>query len=260
MIIHLLAIGDIVGEPALDYLQSILPRLKKEHYIHCVIANGENVSGVGITPSQARRVFDTGVDIITLGNHTWNRIQISDFLDSHPSIIRPANYAGRVPGVGVTTWDLPSGIRIGVMNLMGRLNLDCSLDSPFKTANRLLQNTDCDFMVIDFHGEATSEKAALAWYLDGKVSAVWGTHTHVPTADAQILPKGTGFVTDLGMTGPVHSILGIPPEQSINLFTGGLPRKFQVAEGAQKMGACLFSIDSDTKKCVNVTRLDQAEG
>lgn len=259
MIINLLAIGDIVGEPAIDYLQSILPSLKREYDIHCVVANGENASGVGITPAQARAIYDAGADIITLGNHTWNRIQICDFLDSHPHIIRPANYAGRVPGVGVTVWDLPDGSRMGVMNLMGRLNLDCSLDSPFKTAHRLLNNTDCDFMVVDFHGEATSEKAALAWHLDGRISALWGTHTHVPTADVQILPQGTGFVTDLGMAGPVHSILGIPPEQSINLFTGGLPRKFQVAEGLQKMGACLFSIDTQTRKCVSATRLDRMQ-
>lgn len=260
MILNILAIGDVVGEPAVEYLSEILPSVKNQYEIHFTVANGENVSGVGLTPAQARSIFETGVDVITLGNHTWNRIQISDFLDSRPDIIRPANYAGRVPGEGLTIWNSPYGIRVGVLNLMGRLHLDSNLDSPFKTAMASLKSADCDLLLVDFHAEATSEKAALAWYLDGKVSALWGTHTHVPTADMQILPKGTGFVTDLGMTGPVNSILGIPPEQSINMFTGGLPRKFQVATGPQKMGACVFSIDSETRKCVSVKRCDTKQG
>lgn len=259
MIVNVLAIGDIVGEAGVDYLARILPGLRRQEEIHLVVANGENVSGLGITPAQARGVLETGVDIITLGNHTWNRIQISNILDDSQDIIRPANYPGRVPGRGVTVWDGPSGLRVGVMNLMGRLELSSNLDSPFQVANRLIRDTDCDFMLVDFHGEATSEKGAMAWFLDGKVAALWGTHTHVPTADAQILPKGTGFVTDLGMTGPVHSVLGIRPEDSIHLFTGGLPRKLQVAEGPQKMGACLFSIDSQSGRCASVRRLDMAE-
>lgn len=259
MIFNVLAIGDIVGEPAIDFLAQQLSGLKKEHDIHFVVANGENASGLGVTPAQARDIFDTGVDVITLGNHTWNRIQIGDFLDHRSDIIRPANFSGRVPGVGVTVVDTSYGLRVGVMNMMGRLNLSANLDSPFKTATRLLRDTDCDIMLVDFHGEATSEKGAFAWFLDGKVAAVWGTHTHVPTADAQVLPQGTGFVTDLGMTGPVNSILGIQPQDSINLFMGGLPRKFQVATGAHKLGACIFSIDTETKKCVSVKRCDVVE-
>ncbi len=256
MIFNILAIGDIVGEAAVPFLRDNISPLKKEQDIHMVVANGENVSGLGITPAQARDVFDAGVDIITLGNHTWNRIQIGDFLDSRRDIIRPANYSGRVPGVGVTVWDSPTGVRVGVLNVMGRLNLNSNLDSPFKVTSRILRETDCDFMVADFHGEATSEKGAFAWHFDGKLAAVWGTHTHVPTADTQVLPKGTGFVTDLGMTGAIHSVLGILPEQSVNLFMGGLPRKYQVATGPQKMGACIFSIDTLTKLCVGVRRCD----
>lgn len=259
MIFKILAVGDIVGEAALPFLRQQISALKQQEEIHMVVANGENVSGLGITPAQARDIFDTGVDIITLGNHTWNRIQITDFLDKRDDIIRPANYPSRVAGVGVTVYDSPLGYRVGVMNLMGRLNLNSNLDSPFKVATRLLRETDCDFMLVDFHGEATSEKGAFAWYLDGQVSAVWGTHTHVPTADCQILPKGTGFVTDLGMTGPVHSILGIQPQDSINLFMGGLPRKFQVGTGKQKLGACVISVETDTRKCVEIRRHDVEE-
>lgn len=256
MIFNILALGDVVGEEALDFLTQEVPKLKGEHGIHLVVANGENISGMGLTPAQARSLFDTGVDIITLGNHTWRRIQIGDFLDNRQDIARPANYSGRVHGEGVAIYESPLGFRVGVMNLLGRLNLDSNLDSPFKTASRLIRETDCDFMVVDFHGEATSEKGAFAWFMDGKVSAVWGTHTHVPTADCQILPKGTGFVTDLGMCGPTQSVLGIPPEQSVNLFMGGLPRKFQIATGPQKIGACVFSIDTDSRKCVHVQRCD----
>lgn len=256
MILNILAIGDLVGEPAVEFLRDVLPPLKKKHDIHFVVANGENISGVGLTPTQARSIFDTGVDVVTLGNHTWNRIQICDFLDQRADIIRPANYAGNVPGAGVTVWNSPYGVRVAVINVMGRVHLDANLDSPFKVVDHLLDTIDCDIAVVDFHAEATSEKGAMGWYLDGRVSAVWGTHTHVPTADTQILPKGTGFVTDLGMTGPIPSILGILPEQSINLFTGGLPQKFQVAKGPQKLGACVFSVDTETKLTVEVKRIE----
>ncbi|MFI3251340.1 MAG: TIGR00282 family metallophosphoesterase [Eubacteriales bacterium] len=256
MIFNLLAIGDVVGEPSVDYLQSVLPSLKKEHDIHMTVANGENISGLGITPAQARSLFASGADVITLGNHTWNRIQISDFLDSNPHIIRPANYAGRTPGRGLCTFESDCGVRVCVLNLMGRLNLNANLDSPFQAANRLLRDLDCDITVVDFHAEASSEKGAMGWHLDGRVSAVWGTHTHVPTADTKILPKGTGFVSDLGMTGPLHSVLGIRPDHSLNLFTGAVPRKFAPAEGPLKMESCIFSIDTDTRKCVSVKRLD----
>lgn len=259
MIFNLLAIGDVVGENSVDYMQRVLPNLKKEHDIHLTVANGENISGVGITPAQARSLYASGADVITLGNHTWNRIQITDFLDSNPNIIRPANYTGRTPGRGACVYQTAQGIRVGVINVMGRLNLNPNLDSPFQAVNRILRDLDCDIAVVDFHAEATSEKGAMGWHLDGRVSAVWGTHTHVPTADTKILPKGTGFVTDLGMTGPLHSVLGVRPEQSINLFTGSLPRKFTPADGPLKMECCLFSIDTDTKKCVGVKRLDTLE-
>ncbi|MBR4098622.1 MAG: TIGR00282 family metallophosphoesterase [Clostridium sp.] len=256
MILNILAVGDVVGEGGQDILRRRLRDAKAACGAHFTVVNGENASGVGITPAQARGIFDAGADVITLGNHTWNRIQIGDFLDRNTDILRPANYGGRVPGQGFGVYTC-QGLRIGVINLMGRVELNPNLDSPFKEAARILrQLEDCDVVLVDFHAEATSEKGAMAWYLDGRVQAVWGTHTHVPTADCQVLPKGTGFVTDLGMTGPVRSVLGIRPEHSINLFLGGLPRRYEEAEGPCKLNACLFAIDTEKKRCAEVRRVD----
>ena len=247
-----------MGEGGQDILSRRLGELRDQTGAHFTVVNGENASGVGITPAQARRMLEAGADVITLGNHTWNRIQIGDFLDKEDRILRPSNYAGRVPGRGMGVY-LCQGLRLAVLNLMGRVELNPNLDSPFKEANRLLRNGAYDLALVDFHAEATSEKGGMAWYLDGRVQAVWGTHTHVPTADCQILPKGTGFVTDLGMTGPSRSVLGIRPENSINLFLGGLPRRYEEAEGPCKLNACLFVIDTEKKRCVEVRRADIQE-
>ena len=259
MELRVLAVGDIVGEGGQDILRRRLREVQNRLDVHFTVVNGENASGVGITPAQARGMFDAGADVITLGNHTWNRIQIGDFLDKNTDILRPANYAGRVPGRGFGVYKC-WGLTVGVINLMGRVELNPNLDSPFKMANTILRQLEgCDVILMDFHAEATSEKGAMAWYLDGKVQAVWGTHTHVPTADGQVLPRGTGFVTDLGMTGPSRSILGIKPENSINLFLGGLPRRYEEAEGPCKLNACLFTIDTDKKRCLRVERVDVQE-
>ena len=222
MLLHVLAVGDVVGEGGQDILSRRLPGLKEETGAHFTVVNGENASGVGITPRQARGIFEAGADVITLGNHTWNRIQIGDYLDKEPNILRPANYAGRVPGRGFGVYQC-RGVRIAVLNLMGRVELNPNLDSPFKAANFHLREGNYDLALVDFHAEATSEKGAMGWYLDGRVQAVWGTHTHVPTADCQILPKGTGFVTDLGMTGPSRSVLGIKPEHHQPVPGGAAP-------------------------------------
>ena len=262
MQLNILAVGDVVGESGLSFLARHLRSLKKLHDVHFTVVNGENASGVGILPRQAEAIFDAGADVITLGNHTWNRIQIADFLEKDRYILRPANYAGRVPGRGFGIYDGPRGLKIGVINLMGRLELNANLDSPFKQVNQILRREDiqqCDVVLVDFHAEATSEKGAMAWYLDGRVEAVWGTHTHVPTADGQILPKGTGFLSDLGMTGPRLSILGVKPELSLNLFLGGLPKRYEEAEGPCKINACKFVIDTETHQCVEVRRVDLLE-
>ena len=258
MLLNLLAVGDIVGEGGQDILRRRLPELQKELDVHFTVVNGENASGVGITPRQARGILDAGADVITLGNHTWNRIQIVDYMGQEERIIRPANYPGRVPGRGMVIFPC-KGFRIAVLNLMGRIELNPNLDNPFKLGKTLLEEADYDLAVVDFHAEATSEKGAMAWYLDGLAQAVWGTHTHVPTADCQILPKGTGFVTDLGMTGPSRSVLGIKPQHSMNIFLGGLPRRYEEAEGNCKLNACLFTFDTEKKRCVSVKRADIQE-
>ena len=259
MLLNILAVGDVVEAAGIDYLSRHLRALQKLKDVHFTVVNGENASGVGITPAQARALFDAGADVVTLGNHTWNRLQITDFLDDNAYILRPANYTDRVPGRGWGVYEGPRGVRIGVVNLIGRCEMDSNFDNPFTKMNAVLQGLDADVIVVDFHAEATSEKGAMGYFLDGRVQAVWGTHTHVPTADVQILPKGTGFVTDLGMTGPALSVLGVKPEQSINRFVGGLPARYEPPDGPRKLESVLFTIDTETKKCVAAERLDVRE-
>ncbi len=252
MQLNLLAIGDVVAESGLAYLTRSLRTIRREEQIDFVVCNGENASGVGITPQQAQDLLDCGVDVVTLGNHTWGKIRITDLLDESPYLLRPANFSRRVPGRGWGIYDGPGGLRIGVMNLIGRVSMDPNPDNPFTTADTILRKMQADVILVDFHAEATSEKLAMGWYLDGRVSAVWGTHTHVPTADARILPKGTGYITDLGMTGPADSVLGVQPQLSINRFLGGLPRRYQSAEGPCKIEGAVFTIDTQKKGCVQV--------
>lgn len=255
MLYHILAVGDVVGEPGLRHLERNLRPLQKFKHISFTVVNGENASGVGVTEEQAWRIHDAGADAVTLGNHTFGKMQIRDLLDEASWLLRPANYTGRAPGHGCEVFDL-GGVRVRVMNLIGRCDLDWKAGDPFTTADRLLKQGEADFTLVDFHAEATSEKGAMVWYLDGRAQAVWGTHTHVPTADTQILPKGTGFVTDLGMTGPARSILGVKPENSIARFLGQLPRRYEAAGGPCKLCAVRFTIDTQTKTCVEVTRVD----
>ena len=258
MLLNILAVGDIVGEGGQDILRRRLPQLKRELDVHFTVVNGENASGVGITPRQAQTILDAGADVITLGTDTWNRIQSADFLDREEAILRPANYAGKVPGRGMGIYRC-RGHRIAVLNLMGRVELNPNLDNPFLLADQLLGQGEYDIALVDFHAEATSEKGAMGFYLDGRAQAVWGTHTHVPTADCRVLPRGTGFVTDLGMTGPSRSVLGIRPEDSINLFLGGLPRRYEEAPGNCQLNAVLFTVDTGKKRCTALRRVDIQE-
>ena len=259
MELNVLAVGDVVSQAGLDFLERRLPRLKRELGVHFTVVNGENAAGIGLLPRQAEAILDSGADVVTLRNHTWSKMQIADYLDDAPCVLRPANFSQRLPGRGYGVFDGPRGLRIGVMNLIGRVELNPNAENPFTTADRLLAQEDADIVLVDFHAEATSEKLALVWYLDGRVSAVWGTHTHVPTADGKILPKGTGHVTDLGMTGPANSILGIRPEQSINIFLGGLPQRYEAAPGKCKLESVLFTIDTNTKQCIRTQRVDLQE-
>ena len=253
---RVLALGDVTSEDGTRHLARTLHPFQKVHGVDFTVVNGENVSGVGLTPDQAEDLFAAGADVITLGNHTWGKMQIADYLEDSPYILRPANFSPRTPGRGVGVYDC-GRFRIRVISLIGRCDLDFHAENPFTTADRLLSGGEKPtFTLVDFHAEATSEKGAMAWYLDGRTQAVWGTHTHVPTADCQLLPKGTGFVTDLGMTGPYRSVLGIRPEHSMNLFLGGLPRRYEEAEGPCKLEACRFTIDTEKKRCVEVRRAD----
>ena len=256
MLFRVLAVGDVVSEAGISCLSRQLRKLQTQYDVHFTVVNGENAAGVGLLPEQAEDIFDAGASVITLGNHTWDKMQIFSYLEDSPYILRPANFAPQLPGRGFGIYEGPQGLRIGVLNLMGRLNLNCHLDSPFHTADKLLADAEADVILVDFHAETTSEKGAFAWYLDGRVQAVWGTHTHVPTADCQVLPNGCGFVTDLGMTGPRNSVLGLSPQQSANRFLGGLPQRFAPASGPCKLDCVLFTIDTDTRQCTQVLRCD----
>jgi metallophosphoesterase (TIGR00282 family) len=255
MLYRVWAVGDIVGEPGLKHLERHLRSLQKLKKIDFTVVNGENASGVGLTPDQAWRIYDAGADAVTLGNHTYGKQQIGDFLEDTPWILRPANYTGRAPGQGYRIFDM-NGVRVRVVNLIGRCDLDWKANDPFTTMDRILEREKADFTLVDFHAEATSEKLALGYYLDGRVSALWGTHTHVPTADERVYPKGTGYITDLGMTGPVESVLGVDPRQSVESFLGGLPGRYKPAEGPCKLQGAVFVLDTATGLCAEVERVE----
>ena len=255
MSIHVLAVGDVAGDAGVDFLARQLPALRREHGVHFTVVCGENAAFHGLLPAQADAIFAAGADVITMGNHTWDKKQIVKYMEGNPYIIRPANYTARAPGRGWGVFDGPRGLRVRVVNLIGRVGLNPNCDSPFTKMDEILRE-DADLTLVDFHAEATSEKGAMAWYLDGRAQALWGTHTHVPTADCQVLPQGLGFVTDLGMTGPAHSVIGSRPEQAINLFLGGVPQRFEPAQGPCRLNAVLFDIDPAAKRCVDVRRVD----
>ena len=255
MLYHILAVGDVVGEPGLRHLEKVLRPLQTLKGAAFTVVNGENASGVGLTREQAERIRAAGADAVTLGNHAFGKPRIGDFLEDVPWLLRPANYSGRAPGHGCEIFDL-GGVRIRVLNLIGRCGLAWGADNPFTTADKLLSRDEAEFTLVDFHAEATSEKLAMGYYLDGRVSALWGTHTHVPTADERVYPKGTGYLTDLGMTGPIEAVLGIEPWQSVEGFLGGLPGRYQVPEGPCKMQGAVFTLDSATGLCAGVQRID----
>lgn len=255
MELRILAVGDVVGLPGLSYLGRHLRSLKQLYKIDFCVVNGENANGVGILPRQADLIFDAGADVITLGNHTFGRREICPYLDDHRYILRPANLAPSLPGRGWGVFETNAG-PVAVANLIGRCAMDFTPDNPFRVVDKILKDVGTIPTLIDFHAEATSEKLALAYYLDGRVSALWGTHTHVPTADEEVFPKGTGYLTDLGMTGAVRSVLGIEPQQSVETFLGGLAGRYRAPEGPCKLQGAVFSLDSDTGLCVGVERVD----
>lgn len=250
-----LAVGDVVGNPGMERIRRSLRKLKQKCGADFVVVNGENASVVGIQPRQAEDILDAGADVITLGNHSFAKREICDYLEESSRILRPANYAPQVPGRGWGVYESRAG-DIAVIDLIGRCNMDYGPDNPFLLVEKILKQITAKIILVELHAEATSEKLAMGYLLDGRVSAVWGTHTHVPTADAQVLPKGTGYVTDLGMTGPKHSVLGIKPELSIAKFRGDLTERYRWAEGETKLEGVLFTIDSESGKCLKAERVD----
>ena len=231
----ILTVGDVVSQPGLQTVEHVLRRVKKQVGADFTIVNGENASGVGITPKQADAIFDAGADVITLGNHTYRKQNI------------------------VTYYESSSGWRVLVFELIGRCDMQYGPDNPFLRADRILREQEgrYDVAVCEIHASATSEKLAMGFYLDGRVSAVYGTHTHVPTADARVNPEGTGYITDLGMTGPKWSVLGVRKEQSIAMFRGDLTSRFEPAEGVCVLQGAVFDIDESTGKCRGVQRIEE---
>jgi metallophosphoesterase (TIGR00282 family) len=236
-------------------LASLLPEIRRSYDLDLVIANGENAAGgKGLTPSTADEMFEAGVEIITSGNHIWRYNEIYPYLDSEAPVLRPLNYPEGAPGRGFLCHN-----GIAVINLMGRTFMPGALDCPFRGADDALANIgDCDIVIVDMHAEATSEKAAMAWYLDGRASAVIGSHTHIPTADARVLPKGTAFVTDVGMVGSRDSILGVVKQPVIDAFLNQLPTRFTTDEhGPVVFNSVLIQIDEASGRATGIQRIDR---
>ena len=250
---RILAVGDVVGKSGLSFLSRKLRSVKKLTGADFTVVNGENACGVGITARQAEEILDAGADAVTLGNHAFQKEEIFDLLDDSDRVLRPANFAPQAPGVGWRIWETSFG-PVLLMNLIGRCGMDFGPDNPFHAADRILKETEgqAPVRLLDFHAEATSEKLAMGWYLDGRVSALWGTHTHVQTADARVLPKGTGYITDLGMTGPRDSVLGVNPEQSIRMFLGYPREKYTTAPGPVKLEGAVFTVDTRSGRCLEL--------
>lgn len=253
---RILMIGDVVGDTGCEHLRKVLPNFKRQHNIDLVVVNGENsCQRNGITPQTAEHIFVSGADVITTGNHAFRRKECNNMFEEHPYLIRPANYPDSAYGKGMCFID-KGFLQICVINLMGRVYIDDRLKSPFECIDEMIDKAKSEgarIIIVDFHAEATAEKKALGYYVDGRVSAVVGTHTHIPTADAQILPKGTGYITDLGMTGAIDSVLGLKPEVSISWLTGQVSHGFyNVAEGKAQMDCVVIEVDDKTGKAVKI--------
>ena len=254
----ILAIGDVVGKSGIEKLKSSLPNLIHERQIDFVIVNGENAAdGMGLTQKMYNEIINANVDIITMGNHTWGKKEIFDFIDSE-HIIRPANYSSNNPGKGYRIFK-KNGKKIAIINLIGRASMSVLSDNPFLKAKDIISKIkdNVDIIIVDFHAEATAEKIALGYFLDGDVSIIYGTHTHVQTADETILEKGTAYITDIGMTGPKKSVIGMDVDVSIKRFVTSLPEKYRVAEGEGKLNSCLFEIDDNTNKVSKIIRINK---
>ncbi len=253
----ILAIGDIVGESGLSKLKEILPKVIENENIDFTIVNAENTSsGMGLTIKDFNTLLKMKINTITMGNHTWGKKDIFTFIEN-PKIIRPANYSKGLPGKGYNIYEC-KGKKIAVINLIGRTDMNVLSENPFLVADELVNklNKEADIIIIDFHAEATAEKIAMKHYLDGKVNIIFGTHTHVQTADEEITDKGTGYITDLGMTGPKNSVIGMDVSVSIKRFLTSLPERYKLAEGESIFNGCIFEIDETNCKTIKVYRIN----
>jgi len=251
MSVNVLAIGDVAGQAGLDILSDKLRGIQKWGDISFTVINGENISGRGVAPHQVQALLDAGADVVTLGNHTWVRPEICRFLNDNRYVLRPANFSPQVPGRGWGIFETAFG-NVCVINLIGRVGMPDESENPFLKVDSILKKAETGIILVDFHAEATSEKYAMAYYLDGRVSALWGTHTHVQTSDQCVFSGGMGYITDLGMTGPCDSIIGMKPEQPVSRFLGNPPERFEPADGPAKIEGAIFEIDADTGKCLSV--------
>lgn len=252
----ILAIGDLIGTAGINELKRKLPQIRQKEKVDFVIVNGENsAEGMGITEKNFTDILAQNIDVITMGNHTWGKKDIFKFID-HPKIIRPANYPKGVVGKGYNIYDC-NNKKIAVINLIGRVDINVLSENPFIIGKEIIQKiqNQVDIIIIDFHAEATAEKIAMGHYLDGEVTAVFGTHTHVQTADEKILPKGTAYITDIGMTGPKNSVIGMDIEVSIKRFETTLPERYKIATGECILNGVIFETDDKTNKVTNIKRI-----
>lgn len=255
----ILFIGDIAGEPGRRAIKELVPKIKVRAEIEFVIGNCENVAGgSGVTPALADELFSYGIDVLTSGDHIWKRKEIMDYIQTSRKLLRPANYPPDVPGFGSTIVQSESGTDVGVINLMGRVFMQ-AIECPFRAGKKEVEKLKqkARIIIVDMHAEATSEKVALGWYLDGSVSAIIGTHTHIQTADEKILPNGTAFISDAGMTGPYDSVIGRKKEQILTRFLTQMPARFEMAEGDVQLHGVILDIDEKTGKANSIKRIQE---
>ena len=254
---NILAVGDIVGTIGVKELQKRLQKIKNEYNVDFAIVNGENAAeGMGITLKNFKDIVSAGADCVTMGNHTWGKKEIFSFIDE-PKLIRPANYPKSVCGKGYNIYKCKDK-KIAVINALGRAEISIMLDNPFEVVREIIQKikSEVDVIMFDFHAEATAEKKAMAYYLDGEITAIFGTHTHTQTADEQILEKGTAFITDIGMTGPKNGVIGMDKDAALKRFTTSLPERYKIATGEAMFNSVLFEIDDNTNKVTKIVKIN----
>ena len=253
----ILAVGDIVGKSGVNKFKNEIPKFVANNNIDFVIVNGENAAeGMGLTEKMYRELLNSKANVVTMGNHTWGKMEIFGFIDDN-KIVRPANYSNNNPGKGYRIFDC-KGKKIAVINLIGRVTMGVLSENPFLVAKDIIskiKNT-VDIIVVDMHAEATAEKIALSYYLNGDATIIFGTHTHVQTADERIMPNGTAYITDIGMTGPIESVIGMNIESSVKRFETSLPERYKVADGESKLNGCVFEIDDNTNKAISIERIN----